>query len=100
MLHAVRRFAIPLLLTAAVAGACSVSVSTAHLGSLQVGASDGFASPSSTFGPTDTVYARADAANLPNPVTINWQVFAENVTGMAPNTHISALDRSFDVSAD
>ncbi len=80
--------------------ACSVSVSTAHIGSLKIGSEKGFTTETTTFGPQDTVYAQAEAANVPSAVSVKWQVVAENVTGQQPNTPIPALDQSFDVTSD
>jgi hypothetical protein len=80
--------------------ACSVSVSTAHFGSLQIGGEKDFTTETTTFGPQDTVYAHAEAANLPNAVTVKWQVVAVNVTGQQPNTPIPAFDMSLNVASD
>jgi len=80
--------------------ACSVSVSTAHIGSLQIGSQKDFTTESTTFGPQDTIYAEATAANLPNSVTMKWQVVAESVVGQASNAPIPSLDQSFDMASD
>src|SRR5665213_2163230 len=83
-------------LLAVLLAACSVSVSTAHLGSLSIGAQKGFTAQTTTFGPRDTIYAQASADNLPNSVTLNWQVETVSVTGQASNAPIPSLDQSVD----
>jgi hypothetical protein len=88
------------LVLAVTLGACSVSVSTAHIGSLQIGSAPNFTTETTTFGPQDTVYAQASADNLPNSVTLKWQVVAEAVAGQASNAPIPALDQSVDVATD
>jgi len=80
--------------------ACSASVSTAHIGSLKTGSEKGFTTETTTFGPGDTIYAQATAENLPNTVTMKWQVVAEAVAGQQPNTPIPGLDQSSDMASD
>ena len=85
---------------ALVLAACSGSVSTAHIGSLQIGSSKDFTTETTTFGPQDVVYAKATGSNLPNPITLKAQVVAEAVTGEASNAPIPQLDQSFDLASD
>lgn len=88
------------LVLALTLGACGGSVSTAHIGSLQIGSEKDFTSETTSFGPGDTIYAKAQASNLPNAVTMKWQVVAENVAGQASNAPIPALDQSLEVASD
>jgi len=87
-------------LLAATLASCSVSVSTAHIGSLQIGGAPNFTTETTTFGPQDTIYAQATAANLPNSVTLNWQILTEVVAGQPSNAPIPGLDQSLDLATD
>jgi hypothetical protein len=76
--------------------ACSAS--TAHIGSLKVGKDKDVATETATFGAHDTIYAVASADNLPNAVTMKWQLVAVNVKGQQPNAAIPSLDMSKDLT--
>jgi hypothetical protein len=78
--------------------ACSVS--TAHISSLKTGKDKAISTEASSFAPTDTIYAQAHAANLPEKVTMQWQVVAEKVTGQPPNTPIAQLNVNNDLPSD
>jgi hypothetical protein len=78
--------------------ACSAS--TAHISSLKTGKDKAVSTEASSFGTTDTIYAVAQAANLPNKVTIQWTTVAEKVTGQKPNAAIPGLNVSNDLPAD
>ncbi len=89
---------IAVALAAILLPACSVS--TAHIGNLQVAKDKDMSTPSASFGAHDAVYAKASADNLPNKVSMNWQLIAEKVDGQKPNTVIPQLDKSYDLGAD
>ena len=89
--------AIGILFTLALLG-CNAS--TAHIGSLSVAKDSDMTTPTTTFGAHDTIYAKGDAANVPNKVTLQWQLVAENVKGQPPNTAIQSLDKSYDLDSD
>jgi len=78
--------------------ACSAS--TAHISSLKTGKDKPVSTEASTFGTTDTIYAVASAANLPNKVTMEWTIVAEKVTGQKPNTALPSLNVSNDLPSD
>lgn len=78
--------------------ACSAS--TAHISSLKIAKDDSFTTETTSFAPTDTIYAQATASNLPNAITLEWHITADNVTGQSPNTQITALDKSFTLPSD
>jgi len=78
--------------------ACSAS--TAHIGSLQAGTDHDVTTPTTTFGEHDTIYAKADADNLPNKVTMQWQLIAENVKGVKPNMALPQMNVNQDMASD
>lgn len=90
--------AIAVALAAILLPACSVS--TAHIGSLQVAKDKNMSTPSTSFGVHDPVYAKASADNLPSKVSMHWQLIAEKVDGQKPNTAIPQLDKSYDLDSD
>jgi hypothetical protein len=85
-------------LIATVLWACSVS--TSHIGSLQVAKNKDMSSPATTFDAHDPVYAKASADNVADKISLNWQLIAENVKGQKPNTAIPQLDKSYDLASD
>ena len=91
------RFATAALLAVAVA-ACSAS--TAHISSIKTASDKAMTTETDKFGAKDTIYAQAHAANLPNKVTMQWQLIAKNVQGQQPNTAIAQLNMSNDLPSD
>jgi hypothetical protein len=87
-----------LTLAAILLPACSVS--TAHIGSLQMAKDKDMSAPTTSFGVHDAVYAKASADNLPGKVSLNWQLIAEKVAGQKPNTAIPQLDKSYNLDSD
>lgn len=89
----------------ALAAACltlalvACSVSTAHLGDIQLGKDEKVTQPTTNFDPHDTVYARIPVSNVPNKVTVQVQTVAVSVKG-APAGPISALDYNQDMPSD
>jgi len=89
-----------LMCLAAMAAVSACSASTAHLSSLTTAKDKAITTPASSFAPTDTIYAQAVASNLPDPVTLQFHVIAEKVTGQAANTPIPSLDEAVNLSSD
>jgi hypothetical protein len=89
---------IALLGLALLTSACSVS--TAHIGSFKVGKDHALTTQASAFGPHDSIYASADADNIPDKVALQWQLVAENVSGQPHNSTISQFNKSFDLTSD
>lgn len=90
--------AVIVALAATVLPACSVS--TSHIGSLQVAKDKDMSAPGATFGVHDPIFAKATADNVAGKVSLNWQLIAENVKGQKPNTAIPQLDKSYDLDSD
>jgi hypothetical protein len=78
--------------------ACNVS--TANIGSLGTSKDAEGTTPSTTFGPGDTIYASATADNVPSPVTLKWRTYTEKVPGQTDNAPIENFDASFDLADD
>lgn len=68
-----------LLLLFVAASACSFS--TANLSSLKVGKVKGVAQETSTFAPTDTIYATAVVSNAPGSIKVTGRLVIEDVAG-------------------
>jgi hypothetical protein len=90
-------FVVALATLVSVAG-CNAS--TAHIASLNVANDKAATSSTETFAPNDEIFASGHVANLPNKVTMQWQMIAEDVKGEPKNEHIAALDKSYDVNSD
>lgn len=86
--------------TIALVAGCSFSASTSHLGDLKTATTKDMASPTTTFGKTDAVYAQVPAANLSGAATVQFHLIAEKVAGAQPNTPIPAADASVDLASD
>ncbi|HEY9086280.1 MAG TPA: hypothetical protein VIN40_10170 [Candidatus Tyrphobacter sp.] len=89
-----------LMCLAALAVIPACSFTTAHLTSLTVAKDSALTTPTTTFAPTDTIYAQSGVANIPGKVTMQWHLIAEHVTGQPANTPIPQVDKSFDLSSD
>jgi hypothetical protein len=68
-----------LLLVAA--GACSFSASTANISSLKLGKDKAIMQETSSFSPTDTIYAVADVSNVPDKVKVKGRLVIDSVEG-------------------
>jgi hypothetical protein len=93
------RFFVSLAALVALA-ACSFSASTAHLTDLKLSKDKDVSTSTTTFAPTDTVYAQTGVANSSGKVTFNWHFIAENVKGIPPNSLQKGNDVSNDLDAD
>lgn len=91
---------LPLLAGLAFAFLAACSASTAHIGSLQIAKDKDLTQPTTTFGTTDTIYAKGTANNIPSKVTLKWQLIAEKVAGEPANEVIPSLEKSYDLPTD
>jgi hypothetical protein len=80
--------------------ASGCNATTAHLDDIKTGADKAVNTPSSTFGPKDTIYAVTSVDNNPDKVTLQWHVIAEKATGISPNFKITTADVSEDIDGD
>jgi hypothetical protein len=78
----------------ALAFACSFS--TAHLSSLKTGKDRAVTQESSTFAPTDAVYAVATVSNAPGKVKVKGQLAVEDVPGQKPGP-VPGLEKTLDL---
>jgi hypothetical protein len=84
----------------ALAAMTACSVSTAHLTDLSLSKDKDMSNPTTTFAPTDTVYAQSGVANTPSKVTLQWHFIAENVKGIPPNSLQKSNELSTDLPSD
>ena len=89
-------FAIATGLFLAVILACNVS--TANLSSLKVGKDKAVSSETSTFAPTDTVYAVGTVSNAPGKVKVKGLLSFEDVEGQKPGP-IPGLEKTLDLES-
>ena len=78
----------------ALAFACSFS--TAHLSSLKTGKDRAVTQESSTFAPTDAVYAVATVSNAPGKVKVKGQLAVEDVPGQKTGP-VPGLEKTLDL---
>lgn len=78
----------------ALAFACSFS--TAHLSSLKTGKDRAVTQESSTFAPTDAVYAVATVSNAPGKVKVKGLLAIEDVQGQKPGP-VPGLEKTIDL---
>src|SRR3954465_11179480 len=86
------------VLLLAVASACSFT--TANIRSLKLAKDKEGTTEAATFGPQETIYARAIVANVPSKVTVKLRFFTEKVEGQPENAPVTAFDKSFDLPTD
>lgn len=70
----------------ALAVACKFSATTANLSSLKISKDKSAASETSTFGPSDTVYAVAIVSNAPGKVKVKGHLLPEDDPSKGPDT--------------
>lgn len=81
-------------LLGALAFACSFS--TANLSSLKLGKDRAVTQETSTFGPTDAVYAVATVSNAPGKVKVKGQLAIEDVPGQKTGA-VPGLEKTLDL---
>jgi hypothetical protein len=80
------------------ASACSFT--TAHISSLKLTQDREGKTEASSFGPHDTIYARALVSNVPSKVTVKLRFITEKVQGQPENAPVTQFDKSFDLPKD
>lgn len=78
----------------------AASPAPSAIGTVTLAKDKALSSPTTTFAPGDNIYASAEISNLPNKVTILWQLVAENVQGQPAHASVRALQASYDMAAD
>ena len=76
--------------------ACNFSASTANISELKLGKDQTASQATSTFAPTDTVYAVATVSNVPNAVKVKGRLAFEEVAGEQAGP-IPGLEKTLDL---
>ena len=76
--------------------ACSFSASTANISDLKLGKDKAATQPTSSFAPTDTVYAVATISNAPGAVKVKGLLAIEDVEGEQAGP-IPGLEKTLDL---
>ena len=76
--------------------ACSFSASTANISDLKLGKDQAATQQTSSFAPTDTVYAVATIANAPGAVKVKGRLAIEDVEGEQTGP-IPGLEKTLDL---
>ncbi len=94
----ITRWGLTLALAALVCGAlaCNFSVSTANLSSLKLGKDKEVNTETSSFAPSDTIYAVATVSNAPGAVKVKGRLVIEDVAGETPGP-IPGLEKTLDL---
>ena len=92
---------VPAIATAVLAaGMSACSVSSSHIGSLQLATDSDMTKPvTDSVGVNDQLYAKAGADNIAGKVTVTMELDAVDVKGM-PAGPIKATIKSFDIDSD
>ena len=91
-----RNLAVGLGLLFAFALGCKFSASTANIGSLKLAKDQAAGQETSTFDPTDTVYAVATIENAPGAVKVKGRLVIESVEGEQSGP-IPGLEKTLDL---
>ena len=76
--------------------ACNFSASTANISELKLGKDQAASQATSTFAPTDTVYAVATVSNVPSAVKVKGRLAFEEVAGEQAGP-IPGLEKTLDL---
>jgi hypothetical protein len=79
-----------------VALACNFSASTANISDLKLGKDQAATQPTTTFAPSDTVYAVATISNAPGAVKVTGRLAIEDVEGEDKGP-IPGLEKTLDL---
>ncbi len=79
--------------------ACNFSASTANISSLKLGKDEAVKQETSSFAPTDTVYAVATISNAPGAVKVKGRLVIEAVEGEQSGP-IPGLEKTLDLAGD
>jgi hypothetical protein len=82
-----------LVLTAA--SACSFT--TANISSMKLSKDKEGTSETSTFAPSDNIYAITTVSNVPSKVTLKFRLFTEDVEGQPKNAPVANFDTSVEL---
>jgi hypothetical protein len=82
----------------AVASACSFT--TANIRSLKLSKAKDGSSETTTFAPTDSIYALATVANVPSKVSVKFRLITEDVEGQPKNSPVTQFDTTIDMPSD
>jgi hypothetical protein len=95
-----RRWSVTILavLTLAFVSACSFT--TANISSLKLSKDKEGKSETTTFAPSDSIYALATVSNVPSKVSLKFRLFTEDVVGQPKNQPVPQFDVSIDLPSD
>ena len=79
-----------------VALACNFSASTANISGLKIGKDKEVSQESSSFAPTDTIYAVATISNAPGKVKVKGRFLFEDVAGQQAGL-VPGLEKTIDL---
>lgn len=84
-----------IMLILTTASACSFT--TANISSLKLSKDKEGTSETSTFAPSDNIYAIATVSNVPSKVTLKFRLFTEDVEGQPKNEPVPKFDTSIEM---
>ena len=76
--------------------ACNFSASSANISDLKLGKDQTASQPTTTFAPTDTIYAVATVSNVPDKVQVKGRLAIESVEGEQAGP-IPGLEKTLDL---
>jgi hypothetical protein len=81
-----------------IASACSFT--TANISGLKLSKDKEGTNVTTTFAPTDSIYALASVSNVPSKVTLKFRLFTEDVQGQPKNSPVPQFDVSVEIPGD
>jgi hypothetical protein len=96
----IRRWSLIVGVTLMLATASACSFTTANISSLKLSKDKAGKSETSTFAPSDDIYAIAAVSNVPSKVTLKFRLFTEDVEGQPKNEPVPKFDTSIEIPSD
>ena len=82
----------------AITSACSFT--TANISSLKLSKDKEGKTETTSYAPSETIYAKATVSNVPSKVTLKFRVFTDDVEGQPKNAPVPNFDKSFEIPND
>ena len=98
----VPRFALASLAVAALVllAGCSFSFTTAHITTFVISSDKEGAHATSSFAPSDPIFAKVAIGNAPGKITLKWGLTAEKVVGLAEHSPLPQLDKTYELPGE
>lgn len=95
-----RKWSVILISGLILSAVSACSFTTANISSLKLSKDKEGTTETTTFAPTDSIYARANVSNVPSKVTLKFRLITEDVVGQPKNSPVTQFDTTVEIPSD